>query len=381
MPRRLRGSGVFLKTVTAPAAAERPAVSIITGYLGSGKTTLLNRLLRDPAFANTAVIINEFGEIALDHLLVAAPSENMVMLASGCICCTVRGELVDTLADLARKRSRGETPLFDQVLIETSGLADPVPVLQTLITDEEVGPRYRLDGVVTLVDGVHGAAQLDAHREAVKQAALADRLLVTKSDLARAGAVAALEGRLEIINPGARRYRVTRGEIAADELFGAALDGRDGPANWLRHDTYVPAGAPSRRAVRDARRGRHDDGVEAFGVYLDEPVTETGLVTWLHLLASLRGANLLRMKGLLNVEGRPVAVHAVQTLIDEPVQLPRWPDAERRSRLIFITRDMERGDIEKTLEALRFDAGARPLRGGFDPRAYERFVALAKNFR
>jgi len=187
----------------ARGAAHRPPVSVITGFLGSGKTTLLNRLLRRPEFANAAVIVNELGEIALDHLLIAAPNEGTVLLANGCICCTVRGDLVETLADLARKRGNGGVPRFDRVLIETTGLADPVPVLQTLITDEEIAPLYRLDGVVTLVDGVHGAGQLEAHAEAVKQAALADRLLITKCDLAEARAVAGLERRLSRINPGA----------------------------------------------------------------------------------------------------------------------------------------------------------------------------------
>ena len=362
------------------AGAKRPPVSVITGYLGSGKTTLLNRLLRDPALANTAVIINEFGEIALDHLLVAAPSENMVLLANGCICCAVRGDLVGTLGDLADKRERGETPPFDRVLIETTGLADPVPVLQTLITDPEVGPRYRLDGVLTLVDSVHGAAQLDAHREAIKQAALADRLLITKCDVAPGEAIAALEGRLAELNPGAQRYRVTRGEIAPEELFGVALvdGGAEGLARWLRQEAYVATGARRGGYLGTAR---HDDGIDAFSLHLDRPVTRAGLVTWLHLLASLRGANLLRMKGLLNVEGRPMTVHAVQTLIDEPVALERWPDEDRRSRLVFITRDMARADVERTLVALGFDAGTPQKSGAFDPRAYERFVALAKNFR
>ena len=363
-------------------ATERPPVSIITGYLGSGKTTLLNHLLRAPALANTAVIINEFGEIALDHLLVAAPGENMVLLANGCICCAVRGDLVGTLADLAGKRDRGETPPFDRVLIETTGLADPVPVLQTLITDLEVGPRYRLDGVVTLVDAVHGAAQLDEHREAVKQAALADRLLVTKCDLAADAAVTALERRLASLNPAARRYRVVQGRIDPGALFGATLQRRDGKAvaGWLGHASYSAAG---RASARLTRRGRvnHDQDVRAFALYLDEPVTETGVVAWLHLLASLRGANLLRMKALLNVEGRPVAVHAVQTLIDEPVRLDDWPDSERRSRLVFITRDIARADIARTLEALRYDAGTQAPGRGFDPRAYERFLAVARNFR
>jgi len=369
-------------TTATASASQRPPVSVITGYLGSGKTTLLNRLLRDPALSNTAVIINEFGEIALDHLLVAAPSENMVLLANGCICCAVRGDLVGTLENLAGKRDRGETPPFDRVLIETTGLADPVPVLQTLITDPDVGPRYRLDGVVTLVDAVHGEAQLDAHREAVKQCALADRILITKCDIAAEETIALLERRLAALNPAARRSRVTRGEMAPGDLFGVMLPRGDDKtlAGWLGHESYVAARGGNRGLTKRSR-ARHDDGVNAFALYLDEPVTETGLVAWLHLLASLRGANLLRMKALLNVEGRPVAVHAVQTIIDEPVTLAEWPDAERRSRLVFITRDLARADIERTLDALRYDPGARQATSGFDLRAYERFLAVARNFR
>ncbi len=369
-------------TKAIASASQRPPVSIITGYLGSGKTTLLNRLLRDPALSDTAVIINEFGEIALDHLLVSAPSENMVLLANGCICCAVRGDLVGTLDELARKRDRGDAPPFGRVLIETTGLADPVPVLQTLITDPEVGPRYRLDGVVTLVDAVHGAAQLDAHREAVKQAALADRLLMTKCDRAADEAIAALERRLTALNPAARRYQVAPGAIGPDDLFGVMLPRGDGKAlaGWLGHKSYVAAGQRNGGLTKRGR-ARHDDGVNAFALHLDEPVTETGLVAWLHLLASLRGANLLRMKGLLNVEGRPVAVHAVQTIIDEPVTLAKWPDAERRSRLVFITRNLARAEIERTLDALRYNPGVSPAASGFDPRAYERFLAIARNFR
>ncbi|MBI2294810.1 MAG: GTP-binding protein [Betaproteobacteria bacterium] len=364
------------------AAAERPPVSIITGFLGSGKTTLLNRLLQDPALANTAVIINEFGEIALDHLLVATPAENMVMLSSGCICCTVRGDLVDTLRDLARKRDRGEAPPFDRALIETTGLADPVPILQTLITDAAVAPLYRLDCVATLVDGVHGAAQLDAHAEAVKQVALADRVLLTKCDVASAPTVAALERRLARLNPGARLLRATRGEMAPQELFGAALAnagaGGTALARWLNDDAFAAAEAHSGHHGHGAS---HDERIRSFCVYRDQPVTAAGLMTWLNMLAALRGANLLRVKGLLNVEGKPVVVHAVQTLIDGPVSLKRWPDADRRSRLVFITRDMERAEIEPTLAALEFDAGGLSPQGAFDPQAYARFVALAQNFR
>lgn len=367
-------------TNMAAVTAERPPVSIITGYLGSGKTTLLNRLLRDQGMARAAVIINEFGEIGLDHLLVATPNENTVLLANGCICCTVRGDLVDTLRDLGRKRLEGALPPFDRVLIETTGLADPVPVLQTLIADETVAPLYRPDGVVTLVDAVHGGGVLDEHAAGVKQAALADRLLISKCDLASEHAIAALERRLERLNPGARRFRVTRGEIAPRELFGAALDAADGNGGsvtrWLNHHAYTKA-----RANRLPRTPRHDRSIRSFGMHLERPVTRAGLMTWLSLLTSLRGASLLRMKGLLNVEGRPVAVHAVQTIIDEPVELPRWPDENRRSRLVFITRGLGREELERTLAMLEVGSDRNSSRGVLDPQAYARFVAAAQNFR
>ena len=361
--------------------ATRVPVSLITGFLGSGKTTLLNRLLQDPALAGAVVIINEFGEIALDHLLVATPSENLVLLASGCICCTVRGELTDTLAGLARKRISGELPRFDRVLIETTGLADPVPVLQTLITDEATAPRYRLDSVVTLVDGVHGARQLDVHAEAVKQAALADHLLITKCDRAGADMLTVLERRLARINPGASRSRVIRGEVEPQALFGAALHeagAGDRLARWLAHEAVAASECAGHDHDGHARGARHDDHVSAFCIQLERPVTRTGLILWLNLLAGMHGANLLRVKGLLNVEGSPVAVHAVQTLIDEPVELARWPDAERRSRLVFITRDLPRAALERTLATLEFDT--RAPRGAIDPQAYARFAAAAQNF-
>ena len=366
-----------MSEVTA-AAGERPPVSIITGYLGSGKTTLLNRLLRDPGMARAAVIVNEFGSIGLDHLLVATPNENTVLLANGCICCAVRGDLVDTLRELAGQRRDGALPPFDRVLIETTGLADPVPVLQTLITDESVAPLYRPDGVVTLVDAVHGARTLDEHAEGVKQAALADRLLLSKCDLAGERAVCALERRLARLNPGARQFRVTRGEIHPREVFGTALGLADGSgvARWLNHPAFEAPRAGSHR-----RTARHDRDIRSFGLPLERPVTRAGLMTWMRLLTSLRGASLLRMKGLLNVEGRPVAVHAVQTLIDEPVELPRWPDAERRSRLVFITRGLARGAIERTLAMLEIGAAGSLARGALDPQAYARFVAAAQTFR
>jgi G3E family GTPase len=367
-------------TVTPPA--ERTPVSIITGFLGSGKTTLLNRLLQHPGMAGAAVIINEFGEIGLDHLLVATPSENTVLLSSGCICCTVRGDLVDTLRDLFSGRADGSLPAFDRVVIETTGLADPVPIIQTLVTDEKLAPWFGLDSVVTLVDGVNGALQLDQQAESVKQAAVADRLLITKADLAPPATIDALRARLAHTNPGAGIFTVVHGQIAPESLFGAALSDADASrgdvARWLGEDA-VAEQESLHGHVHDINR--HDDHIRAFCLYLDEPVSAAGLTAWLTALASLRGTNLLRVKGLLNVEGEPVAVHAVQTLIHEPLTLARWPDADRRSRLVFITRDMTRASIESTLDVLRWRETPRKQQQTLDPRAYAQFLAALEKFR
>jgi G3E family GTPase len=349
---------------------QRTPVSIITGFLGSGKTTLLNYVLADPGMAGAAVIINEFGEIGLDHLLIATPNENTVLLSSGCICCTVRGDLVDTLRDLDAQRRDGGVPPFDRVLIETTGLADPVPIIQTVIADEKVAPRFEMDGVVTLVDAVNGMSQLDRQPEAVKQAAVADRLLLTKTDIADAPQCAALRERLAQLNPGVSTQIVSRGKIEPAALFGVALNtsaqGSD-VARWLRDDAVAQA---DYKPVH-----HHDDHIRAYCLYLEEPVSRMGMTAWLTAIASLRGANLLRVKALLNVEGEPVVVHAVQTLIHEPIALAQWPDADRRSRLVFITRDMARTDIEATLDMLRLKP-ANPAR--LDPRAYASFVEAIK---
>ena len=358
--------------MSASAQARTP-VSIITGFLGSGKTTLLNHVLQDPAMAGAAVIINEFGEISLDHLLIATPNENTVLLTSGCICCTLRGDLVDTLHNLDRQRRDGELPPFDRVLIETSGLADPVPIMQSVVADEQLAPRFAMDGVVTLVDAVNGVLQLDQQSQAVKQAAVADRLLLTKTDLVSVSA--ALRARLTRINPGAQQLTVYNGEVAAAELFGAGMEAQADAgrlARWLSLAAVARAEALHHGAYQP-----HNDGVRAYSLMLDEPVSRAGMTAWLTALASLRGAHLLRVKALLNVDGDPVVVHAVQTLIHEPLELARWPDADRRSRLVFITRDMSRAAIENTLDLLRLRT-TNPLHTSaqaLDPKAYAKFVA------
>jgi len=367
--------------------ALRTPVAVITGFLGSGKTTLLNRLLQRPEMAGAAVIINEFGEIGLDHLLIATPSENTVLLSSGCLCCTVRGDLVETLADLYRKRRDGVVPAFDRVIVETTGLADPAPIIQTLVTDPELAPLFTLDSVVTLVDAVNGAQQLDAHPESVKQAALADRVLITKTDIAAAAEVRALENRLARMNPGAELHTVVRGEVEPAALFGAGVSDARAPAEkvkrWLRDAEF--AHAESEAAHHHHHGGhdvnRHDEHIRAFCVRLDTPVSGAGLEMWLNMLAALRGAKLLRVKGLLDVDGTPVVIHAVQTLIHEPVELARWPDEDRRSRLVFITRDMAREEIEATLPMLTLRPPAGERARTLDPETYAQFLAAAKSFR
>jgi G3E family GTPase len=362
-------------------ADDRIPVSVITGFLGSGKTTLLNRLLQDPAMAGAAVIINEFGEIGLDHLLIATPNENTVLLSSGCICCTVRGDLVNTLRDLDKQRRAGDLPPFDRVLIETTGLADPVPIVQTVVIDEKLAPAYLLDSVITLVDGVNGLQQLQSQPESMKQAAVADRLLITKTDLADASAVAALQERLGLINPGAELRHLVRGEIPASALFGAVIAPQSRAtdlARWLREGEYRKVEA--RQGLQPA--AAHGEDIRSYSIAFDSPVTRAGLTAWLTAVASLRGAELLRVKGLLNIDGEPVAVHAVQTLIHEPVTLQQWPDAERRSRLVFITRGMDRAAIESTLDVLGWRSTA-PAAGvpKPDPQTYAKFLAAMTRMR
>lgn len=360
----------------------RTPVSIITGFLGSGKTTLLNRVLADPRMAGAAVIINEFGEIGLDHLLVTTPAENMVLLRSGCLCCTVRGDLVETLADLWKKRDKQEIPLFDRVLIETTGLADPVPVLRTLATDEDISPLFRPDTVLSVVDGVNGAAQLDAHEESIKQAAVADVLLVSKSDLVDVATLEKLKTRLARINPGAQMLQAIRGAIDNSVLFSGALwdpaTKGEQVEQWLREEAHAAAHDHGGHHAPDVNR--HDDRIRAFALRHEAPVSGSGLTAWLNMLAGLRGADLLRVKGIINVEGRAVVVQAVQSVLHEPVELEVWPSEDRASRIVFITRDMTREEVERTLSLFELNPG-QPNGNAFDLEAYQRFVQMAGAFQ
>lgn len=343
---------------------ERLPVSVITGFLGSGKTTLLKALLPQPAMADTAVVINEFGEIGLDHLLVEQSNEDTILMSSGCLCCTIRGDLIDTLRRLYKRRDKGEVPRFRRVVIETTGLADPAPILHTLIGDPLLGAFYRLDGVVTTIDAVNAAAQLDRQFESVKQAAVADRIVLTKTDLASPEQVAALRGRLRRLNPAAPILEARHGDVAAERLldaglFNPALKSPD-VARWLRDEAYAAGGHHDHDHHHDDTHhghrhsgdvNRHDDHIRAFCLTRQEPIEWARFVAWIEMLIAMRGADLLRIKGILNVAGshQPVAVHGIQHLFHPPALLPEWQGEDRRSKIVFITRDLERAWLEHSM--------------------------------
>lgn len=364
-------------------------VTLLTGFLGSGKTTVLNHLVRQPELGDALVIINEFGEMALDHLLVAHSTENLVMeMSSGCLCCTIRGDLVKTLRDITWRFSRNGQRQFRRVLIETTGLADPAPIIHTLMTHPQIAPKYRLDGIVATVDLAAGMHTLDQHKEAVKQAAVADALLLTKTDLATDEQRTALLRRLDGINPAAVRWEVRNGEIAPQKVLNLGLFTTEGKtpdvARWLSEEAYAAPsphghvhehhdhdhdheGHDHRHQEQDNHShghghahdhhdvNRHDDHIRAFCYSVDEPIAEEVLSAWLELLMSFVGSNILRVKGILNVEGseQPIVVHGVQHIFHPPVPLPAWPSEDRRSRLVFITQDVDRDVIEHTFRAFQ----------------------------
>jgi G3E family GTPase len=353
----------------APSRPEPVPVTVLTGFLGSGKTTLLNRLLRHPALRDTAVLINEFGEVGLDHLLVERLDGDTVLLNAGCLCCTVRGDLVRALRDLALRIEQGHA--IRRVVVETTGLADPAPILQTLMSDPVVLHRYRLDGVVTLVDAATGMATLDAQAEAVKQAAVADRLVLTKTDLATPATVSALWARLRELNPGAPLLNALHGEIEPEALLDCGLYDatRKHPdvRRWLDAEAWQDH---HHHGHHHHDANRHDARIHSFCLTFDHPLPWDGLATWLEVLTMTRGESVLRIKGLLNLEGeaRPVAIHGVQHLFHPPVKLERWPEGDdRRSRLVFILRDLDRATVEKGLRAFAESARQQAATGAAPP--------------
>jgi G3E family GTPase len=332
-----------------PLAGKLP-VSLITGFLGSGKTTLISKLVRHPDMNRVAVIINEIGEIGIDHDLVSMSSENVSLLSNGCLCCALRTDLQETLRMLFAQRLVGEIPDFDRVVVETTGLADPAPVVQTLFSDTLLATQYRFDGIVTLVDAANGASQLEQHSEPKKQIALADRILISKTDLVTPDTLAALEARIAGINPQAAIEHVMNGQIEPSSICGLGLtSSRAGPAT-LRFlgeagETPLLGRRPGERLTAS-----HDPNIGTLSLRFDKPFSWPVFTAAVELLTSMRGPDLLRVKGIVNVDGAPVLVQAVQHIFHEPVNLDRWPSEDTGTRLVFITRNI-RAEVIRSLFA------------------------------
>jgi G3E family GTPase len=329
-------------------------LTVLTGFLGAGKTSLLNRLLDDPALADTAVLINELGGIALDHLLVRPVGDNVVMLASGCLCCTLRGDLVDALENLLRDLDNGRV-MFRRLMIETTGLADPAPVLHTVMRHPYLVMRLRLDGVVTVVDAVNGLDTLDRHREAVKQAAVADRIALSKTDLLdtpeRQAAKPRLLARLRRLNPSAPILDVAAAEATGARLLDCGLydPGQRIPdvKRWLAEEAVATA------TERHDPNG-HDDRIRTFSVATEAAIPASAFDMFLDLLRSMHGPDLLRLKGVVKLAetpDSPLVIHGVQHVFHPPVSLPAWPDDDQRTRLVFIVRDVDPRRIRELFDA------------------------------
>ena len=349
-------------------------LTVLTGFLGAGKTTLLNALVRDPALADAAVLINEFGEIGLDHLLVERVDDNIVMLATGCLCCTMRGDLVEALEKLLRERDNGRLA-FNRVVIETTGLADPAPVVHTTMAHPYLMLRFRLDGIVTVVDAVNAMATLDTQVESVKQVALADRLVVTKTDLldtpARRSDADALMARLRALNPAAPILDAAQGEANAARLIDCGLYDPTTKIpdvkRWLAQEAYVDAQMTQNAAQQHGHGhghhhhghhhhdvNRHDERIRAFSFATDTAIPASMFDLFIELLRSMHGPNLLRLKGIVKIaemEETPVVVHGVQHLFHPTVRLERWPDDDHRTRIVCIVRDIAPEKIQELFDA------------------------------
>ncbi len=353
--------------------SQRLPVSVLTGFLGSGKTTVLDHLIQQPTLSRTLVLINEFGEIGLDHDLVMHSKDDVVIeMSSGCLCCTIRGDLAKTLREAPGRFARGGELWFDRVVIETTGLADPAPILHTLMTEPAVARRYRLDGVISTVDAVNGGGTLDRQIESVKQAAVADRLLITKTDLVDDNVLRRLRDRLRVLNPAAPQIITENGVVDPASLFDAGLYDPKTKSldvqNWLKAEAYTQphdhehGTAGHGRTYQHDDVNRHDAHIKALCLTIDEPIHGDALDLWLETLLLLRGADFLRTKGVINVvdlDG-PVVIHGVQHIFHPAVMLKEWPSEDRRSRIVFITRDIDESALRETLKMFETRKARQP---------------------
>jgi G3E family GTPase len=327
-------------------STKRP-VTVVTGFLGSGKTTLLGRVLSEPSMANTAVLVNEFGEVGLDHHLLRRVDERTVLLGSGCVCCTTREDLVGALLELLNMDQSGEIPRLDRVVIETTGLADPAPILHTVFADPVLQHHFSVDLVLTTVDAVNGNLHLDRNPESVKQVTATDKIVVTKTDMAEPSSVKRLISRLDTINPSARVIEAAFGEVEVEELFRPSGAGTHAAPAFL-------AGEPGDPHVVGE--------TYSVSVTFDGSIDWTAFGIWFSMLLHARGEDVLRVKGLLDVgETGPVVLNGVQHIIHPPEHLDKWPDEDQRSRIIFITKRIRPEELLDSLRAFRGLLGAQPL--------------------
>lgn len=345
------------------AYPDHTPVYLLTGFLGSGKTTLLRRLLEDPALADTAVLINEFGEVGLDHHLLERLDETMVLLQSGCLCCTIRDELSTAMRELHSKRERGLVPPFRRLVIESTGLAEPFPILSTVKADPVLRHHFQLGKVITTVDAVNGLGQLAGYEESLRQAAIADHLVVTKTDLADTAMTESLLARLKAINPTATVQRAAEDEIDANSLLG---HGPFDPQADSVDLVYAVDQQAEHDDDHDLDHGSHGEGIEAFTVVFDQPLDWTAFGIWLAMLLNRHGDRVLRVKGILNLadEANPVAVHGVQHLVHPPVHMRAWPDSGRCSRIVFIVDHLDQALIRRSLALFNRIGGAGQTENG-----------------
>jgi G3E family GTPase len=328
-------------------------VNLITGFLGSGKTTLLQRLLASPELANSAVLVNEFGEVGLDHHLLQRLDDTVVLLKSGCLCCTIRGDLRDSIRELYDRRERGAVPLFDRLVIETTGLADPAPIAATLMADPVIRHHFRLGNIVTVVDALNGQSNLAEYEESRKQAAVADRLVISKSDIADAEKASRLHAILHRLNPTAIHLDAARDKLSATELLAGDVHNpaarNEEIRRWLAGENHVEEEGGS----HIHHPNRHGEDIVAFCVSLDVPLDWSAFAVWLTMLLNRHGQNILRVKGLLDIAGvpTPVVIHGVQHTVHPPTHLDAWPEGDRRTRIVFIAKGLDGTSVQQSLEA------------------------------